>query len=171
MTTEPRIYVACLAAYNNGTLHGQWIDCEGLDADDLAAEVNAMLAKSPEPRAEEYAIHDHEGFNGFDVGEFTSLAEIADIVALIEEYGDVARAASNLTSDLEEIRSFCEDKYRGAWSSLEEYAEELLDGQIALPPELAYYFDYAAYGRDLELSGDITTVEGSDGMVHVFDNY
>ena len=24
--TEPRIYVACLAAYNNGILHGAWID-------------------------------------------------------------------------------------------------------------------------------------------------
>ena len=25
-TTTPKIYVACLAAYNNGFLHGQWID-------------------------------------------------------------------------------------------------------------------------------------------------
>ena len=23
---QPRIYVACLAAYNNGCLHGRWID-------------------------------------------------------------------------------------------------------------------------------------------------
>ncbi len=23
---QPRIYVACLAAYNNGHLHGAWID-------------------------------------------------------------------------------------------------------------------------------------------------
>ncbi|HCJ18704.1 MAG TPA: antirestriction protein ArdA, partial [Hyphomonas sp.] len=23
--TRPRIYVACLAAYNNGCLHGRWI--------------------------------------------------------------------------------------------------------------------------------------------------
>jgi hypothetical protein len=29
---EPRIYVACLAAYNNGLLHGAWIDVED-DAD------------------------------------------------------------------------------------------------------------------------------------------
>jgi Antirestriction protein (ArdA) len=26
LITEPRIYVACLAAYNNGYLHGAWID-------------------------------------------------------------------------------------------------------------------------------------------------
>lgn len=24
----PRIYVACLAAYNNGHLHGRWIDAD-----------------------------------------------------------------------------------------------------------------------------------------------
>ena len=27
--TKPRIYVACLAAYNNGILHGVWIDADG----------------------------------------------------------------------------------------------------------------------------------------------
>jgi Antirestriction protein (ArdA) len=26
--TAPRIYVACLAAYNNGRLHGEWIDAD-----------------------------------------------------------------------------------------------------------------------------------------------
>ena len=25
-TEQPRIYVACLAAYNNGILHGAWIE-------------------------------------------------------------------------------------------------------------------------------------------------
>lgn len=25
---RPRIYVACLAAYNNGILHGAWIDAD-----------------------------------------------------------------------------------------------------------------------------------------------
>lgn len=34
-TTARRIYVACLASYNNGVLHGTWIDTEYLDADDL----------------------------------------------------------------------------------------------------------------------------------------
>ena len=26
--SNPRIYVACLAAYNNGYLHGAWIDAD-----------------------------------------------------------------------------------------------------------------------------------------------
>ena len=32
-TTTPKIYVACLASYNAGILHGRWIDADQ-DADD-----------------------------------------------------------------------------------------------------------------------------------------
>jgi len=44
--TETRIYAACLASYNSGSLHGAWIDCEGKDAEALQIEINAMLAAS-----------------------------------------------------------------------------------------------------------------------------
>ena len=36
--TEPKIYVADLAAYNNGKLHGVWIDAT-LDLEDIQAEL------------------------------------------------------------------------------------------------------------------------------------
>lgn len=45
---NPRVYVACLASYNAGTLHGRWIDADQ-DADDIASEVAAMLRESPYP--------------------------------------------------------------------------------------------------------------------------
>ncbi|MCT8003625.1 antirestriction protein ArdA [Sphingomonas sanguinis] len=57
--STPRIYVACLAAYNNGYLHGTWIDADQ-DADQIRDEIAAMLARSPVEDAEEYAIHDYE---------------------------------------------------------------------------------------------------------------
>ncbi|WP_024353472.1 antirestriction protein ArdA [Brevundimonas naejangsanensis] len=44
--SSPRIYVACLAAYNNGFLHGAWIDADQ-DADQIRVEIAAMLARSP----------------------------------------------------------------------------------------------------------------------------
>lgn len=52
---RPRIYVACLAAYNNGRLHGCWIDTT--DPHEVWQQVREMLAASPEPDAEEWAIH------------------------------------------------------------------------------------------------------------------
>ena len=52
MTTQTqthtgRIYVACLASYNAGILHGEWIEATA-DADELKARVQAMLDRSPE---------------------------------------------------------------------------------------------------------------------------
>lgn len=38
--STPRIYVACLASYNNGVLHGRWIDANQ-SADDLAGRLLA----------------------------------------------------------------------------------------------------------------------------------
>lgn len=43
-----KIYVACLASYNNGILHGAWIDAES-DVDAMQEQVNAMLRKSRFP--------------------------------------------------------------------------------------------------------------------------
>lgn len=54
---EIRIYVACPAAYNNGILHGCWIDADQ-DVDGIWSGINAMLKSSPIAGAEEYAIHD-----------------------------------------------------------------------------------------------------------------
>ncbi|GAA0687580.1 antirestriction protein ArdA [Dyella marensis] len=45
----PRIYVACLASYNNGVLHGRWIDLAGLDVADVQSEIDEMLRESKYP--------------------------------------------------------------------------------------------------------------------------
>ena len=43
-----RIYIACLASYNNGRLHGEWIDATS-DADDMGEQVARILRASPYP--------------------------------------------------------------------------------------------------------------------------
>lgn len=71
-TEQPRIYVACLAAYNYGILHGAWIDADQ-EPWALWDEVAAMLRASPLADAEEWAIHDYEGFGGTRIDEDESL--------------------------------------------------------------------------------------------------
>ena len=71
-TAEISIYVACLAAYNNGKLHGCWIDATQ-ELDDIQDQINSMLASSPEEDAEEYAIHDYEGFGSYRLGEYEGI--------------------------------------------------------------------------------------------------
>lgn len=52
MSDEIRIYVAGLAAYNKGKLHGVWINaCD--DINNIWEQIKAMLAASPESFAEE----------------------------------------------------------------------------------------------------------------------
>jgi len=65
MSEEIRIYMACLAAYNNGKLHGVWIDATQ-DLDDIQDQVNEMLEFSPEEGAEAWAIHDYEGYGSYN---------------------------------------------------------------------------------------------------------
>src|SRR4051794_6468221 len=68
---QPQIWVASLADYNNGTLHGAWLDA-AQDEADLQAGVVAMLATSPltartGEQAEEWAIHDYQGFGALPI--------------------------------------------------------------------------------------------------------
>ena len=84
--SNPRIYVACLAAYNNGYLHGAWIEADQ-DADEIRDEIAAMLARSPIEHAEEYAIHDYEGFEGVTISEYAGIDTVARMGAFIAEHG------------------------------------------------------------------------------------
>lgn len=131
---ECRIYAACLAAYNDGRLHGEWIDCDGKSAAEIGRDINAMLARSPSPNvmrrlcndcgryqdvspyrdsngdasqcdgcggddmgapfasAEEWAIHDYEGFNGWNPGEYASLDDVATVAEILCDGPDESKA-------------------------------------------------------------------------------
>ncbi len=53
-TEEIKIYVACLASYNDGILHGAWIDANQ-DVGNIHDEIRAMLQASSVRGTEEYA--------------------------------------------------------------------------------------------------------------------
>ena len=99
--TTPRIYVACLAAYNNGYLHGRWIDAT--TPDEIMDEVQAMLAASPVPHAEEWAIHDYEGFEGASLSEYSSFETVCALADFIAEHGELgAKVYAHFGDDLDE---------------------------------------------------------------------
>src|SRR6202022_2303852 len=86
--TEPRpspaIYVASLADYNNGVLHGAWIDAAREPAE-IQADINAMLAESREPNAEEFAIFDYDQFGLCRIHENDPIDLVAQIARGINE--------------------------------------------------------------------------------------
>lgn len=171
MTNTPKIYVADLAAYNAGSLRGVWIDATK-EPDEIHAEVKAMLAESPEPVAEEWRIDDHEGFGGVYISEWASFEEIHKIALLIEEHGELGgELLSHWYNDVAEVRRLFDDgHYLGAFDSVADYAEEIIEETVEIPEPLRFYVDYASMARDMELNGDIFTVERG-GQVHIFANH
>jgi antirestriction protein len=152
-----RIYVASLADYNAGRLHGVWIDCDGKSGDDIQTEVSTMLAASKEPVAEEWAIHDHEGFGSL-IGESTSFDRVAELAELIEEHGEAFISyAENMGEEYATADGFHE-AYQGEFDTLADWAEDFMEqtgGLLDMPENLRHHFDYESYGRDARLGGDI----------------
>ena len=166
---EIQIYVADLAAYNNGYLHGVWIDAT-LELDEMQEQVSQMLKATPlGEEAEEYAIHDYEGFGAYKVSEYEGLESVHEVACFLEEHGEVAGdVLAHFGDNLEDARKALEENYNGCYNSLADYAEELTTETSEVPEHLAFYIDYEKMGRDMELSGDVFTVETGYQEVHVF---
>lgn len=173
MNDEPRIYVACLASYNAGILHGEWITLDG--SADIGKEIKTMLEASPVDDAEEHAVHDHE-FCG-NLSEYAgmdSLNNIAEAYRLTEsntiDWELFCEFCGHLGKDLnpEEISAY-EDCYAGSSNDLVSWCHDLLEesGQLeSIPENLRFYFDYEAYARDVEIN-DVFTID-HNGETHVF---
>ena len=169
---EPKIYFACLASYNTGILHGEWIDAT-LETDEIQEEIQRVLKSSPIEDAEEHAIHDYEDFYGAESGEYPDLEEVSNVAKFLVEHGELgAEILSHFCCDLEEARKAIEEQYLGEYESLEDYAEEYVE-QLGLdiPESIQNYVDYKSLGRDMELGGDVYTIETGYKEVHVFINH
>lgn len=179
-TTEqqtPRIYVASLADYNAGRLHGRWIDAVQ-PAGDIQEAIQALLNESPEAVAEDWAIHDYEHFGALRLGEFEDIDHVAAVASGIAEHGQVFAALVSHcggTQSIDEARRYMDEGYRGAFERLTDYVQELVEECYseplkALPDFIRYQIDYEAIAREMELCGDVFTIE-CDGQVHVFDSH
>jgi antirestriction protein len=179
--TEPRpspaIYVASLADYNNGVLHGAWIDA-ARDPDEIQGDINDILDSSREPNAEEWAIHDYGQFGRWRVHEYDSIEQVSRIARGIAEHGYAFSAWADVFDGEPasfDIDSFHE-AYLGHYDSVAEYVERMGDElgyteELAkLPEHLQSYvrIDYAAIARDVQLSGDVATVDDPHGGVWIF---
>jgi len=166
-SSNPEIYVACLAAYNNGHLHGAWIDATQ-DIDDIASDIKAMLAASPEPDAEEYEIHD-SNFEGCIIDKGEELKTVHAIAHLIVEHGEVAAKLYNDLGYITEVENALEDCNYGEWGSESEFGENFFDDLYLyeIPEHLQSYIDYDRFTRDLFLSGDFFSIE-IGYRIHVF---
>lgn len=166
MSTIPSIYAACLAAYNNGVLHGAWIEATQ-EVEEIKTAISEMLKTSPIENAEEYAIHDYDNFETAQISEYEGIEKVNELAIFIEENGLLGAELYNHFSDLEEAKSYLENHYNGCFESVTDYAREIIEQTTEIPENLQYYIDYEAIARDMQYSGDIFTIQTNEG-IHIF---
>ncbi len=123
----PRVYVACLACYNEGRYHGKWMDADELEAEweregrCFTSGFYPMTACKKEHH-DEWAIHDSEYIN---CSEHPDIPELIVAMRLIEEHGDGFREwynhCGNQYDDPEEVWQDC---YQGEYESRKAFAED-----------------------------------------------
>ena len=168
-TLKPRIYVACLAAYNNGILHGDWIDADRSE-DEIYEEIQKILKSSPIDGAEEFAIHDYDDFYEAELSEYPGIETVAKVGEFLAEHGRLgAKVFNRCCHDLEEAREMMEERYIGAYEKLQDYVREYIEEcWDDFPQYIEPYFDYDRFGEDLEMNGVVETLKVSFEQVHIF---
>ena len=149
----PRIYVGTCNAYNEGSLKGAWLDLEDYDdQDDFMRACRELHADEHDP---EFMFCDFEDIPREFVGECYIKPEFWDYMNCdIDD--SVKEAFMYLFDEWNEER--CNSTYIGEFDNRTKMAEQFVDemGLLSeIPENLQYYFDYEAYGRDMELGGDV----------------
>jgi len=180
----PRIYVASLSDYNAGILHGRWLDATA-QPEDIETQISEMLADSPTTKrygdvAEEWAIHDYEGFGQAHLSEWEPILGISRLAQGIQNYGEAFSAwwtqEARADDDSGDVFTQFVEQFAGEYETFDQYGEQLLndfgfdmDELTDVPEGLRPYisFDMEAWLRDLRIDGALTLVEGRN-CVYVF---
>lgn len=166
------IYLANLGKYNEGELVGKWV---GLPCEDLEKELRSIgVSDEPDKNGiyyEEYFIADYEtDIHGLKIGEYENLDKLNELAEQVENLSEVEKIA--LCAFLENGRDFEEaldeiekQNYYIYWDcdSMEDVAYEIIESMDILrdvPDNIARYFDYEAYGRDLSIEGTFIAIDG-----------
>jgi antirestriction protein len=179
--TEQRIYVADLAAYNQGHLRGVWLDLDDYaDSDDVYEAINEMISSSPAFGAEEWEIHDYEGWGGMRADRYT-IEALHQIAEVMEEYGaypvgtvvyltDWTPEHGSIEDAVQEIYGGSvesgQDEYDWAWDEMESQGlfhdlPDWIEGRMKQALAVAWFDDLAA-------GGGITVIRADDGSTHFF---
>lgn len=174
-TDTPRVWIGCLNCYNDGRLVGDWYDA--VDADEVTlTDVHRRSGTRGRSGCEELWCFDHENIPV--TGEMSphDAALWGEALAAVEDHMRPALTAWVETGDyiaegdgqLPNIADF-DERYCGEWTSFREYVEQLaedIDLLGGVPDEIARYFHWDAWTRDLEF--DYTPADAPGGRIFVF---
>lgn len=160
-----KINVTNLKKYNEGALVGEWVSLphEGLEE---------ILDKISNNGKDELFISDYEtDINGLKVAEYDDILQLNEIAeeidnlsddevialqAYLEQYNDIEQALEEVRQGNYTIYYDCDDMSDVAYQVVNESG--LLDG---VPETIKGYFDYEAYGRDIDIEGTFIQVDNN----------
>lgn len=168
-----RIYLTNLGKYNEGMLVGEWVDLP-VSEEELEKVFNRIGINN---EYEEYFITDYESdIDGVKVGEYENIDDLNELAEALEDLdSEEENVLSVMLEDgctfeeaLEKIKDRDYMVYYNC-DSMEDVAHQvveesgLLDG---VPEKVARYFNYEAYGRDLEIEG--TFYQINNAYIEIF---
>lgn len=171
------IYISCLAAYNNGKLHGEWVKAtQGIDH--IQEAIKRVLETSPENNkpypCEEWAIHDYNDFPSHVInklGENPSLDELTEVVDFILEHQELGEAVLG-EYDLEDAKRMIDDCYHGEHKNEEDFIYSFYEDCGMLPDPkhnpLMHYINWEEVARDAFIN-DFISIDAPSG-IYVFGN-
>ena len=167
-------YIACLASYNNGILHGAWVDLELATLTEEVQEcIDWILATSPTAGAEEYAVHDWSGVpSSIRSQEWPDWEQVLNILDAIDNHGAAFTVWHDYAPDYNTDPSDFEAAYVGEYESGEDFAydyyQERKAEALADLEELTFAIDWEAVWERGNISQEFWGAMGSDDRFHVF---
>ena len=149
---SPALYCGTYGKYNSGNLGGMWVHLSTFDSyEDFLNFCKAIHAdeEDPELMFQDFAnIPDslyHESMDEEDFDHIKEYCELCDdySVEAVDDFLELFRP-----EDLDNMQ----DAYVGEYDSKEDFAREMVNDCYDIETmmgDLAYYFDYEAFARDL----------------------
>ena len=162
-----KIDLTNLGKYNEGYLIGEWLELPATQQ-----EIDETMAKiGINEEYEEWFITDYEtDIKGIEIGEYSNLDELNEIAEELESLNEdsaIIEAIFNYCQDMQEtinkienrdyiIYEDCYDMAGVAYQIVEECG--YLNG---VSETVARYFDYEAFGEDLDNDGYFVSLNGN----------
>lgn len=179
-----RIYLTNLGKYNEGELLGEWVELP-VSQDELVkvfdriqiCHDNVDYSDECGNPYEEYFITDYEtDIEGVEVGEYSNLDELNELAEQLDELDeDANKAIQAMLLDGYKFDEALEKANNGDYTiysgcdNMTDVAYEVVEmcGYLNNVPEnVARYFDYEAFGRDLDIEGKFYYIDGD--MVEIY---
>lgn len=121
-----RIWIGTKRTFDDGILHGEWVDAE-LPPLDLVAAIGQVLSTSPVEDDDEFIIAATDGFGDLRIDPEFPISEIKNVAEKVRIHGQLFIEYCRLLQDVGKATATFDWAYLGILDDYVEVGEQLLD--------------------------------------------